>query len=254
MDLMITETQKDQFNRLGYVVFESVFSENQVDIWKSEANLVISNPDVQVYSDRKGNIRRSEHFMKHSEKFCSLNSILLSLLFDISGERQCLFKDKINYKPPGGEGFHAHYDGVFQFVDGDGTLKNGWYEYADRFTNALIPLDDYLPHSGPLEISRSHEGNYESLLERTLRNGTPDLKIETIKDCNFEPIMCPRGSIIIFKNTCPHRSCPNESDFSRLGLYLTYNAMEHGDNYNKYFADKSASSSNFKALAGPSAS
>ena len=32
---------------------------------------------------------------------------------DIFQEKMTIFKDKFNSKPPGGEGFYAHYDGIF---------------------------------------------------------------------------------------------------------------------------------------------
>ena len=52
-----------------------------------------------------------------------------------------IFKDKYNAKPPGGEGFYTHYDGVFNWVNSKGDNKNGWYEYANNFVNILVAID-----------------------------------------------------------------------------------------------------------------
>ena len=46
-----------------------------------------------------------------------------------------LFKDKYNVKPPKGEGFYAHYDGIYIWKDENGVNRNGWYEYSEEFFN-----------------------------------------------------------------------------------------------------------------------
>ena len=34
-----------------------------------------------------------------------------------------IFKDKFNAKPPGGDGFYAHFDGIFNFVNQNNEKK-----------------------------------------------------------------------------------------------------------------------------------
>ena len=71
-----------------------------------------------------------------------------------------IFKDKFNAKPPGGEGFFAHYDGVFNFKNENNQNKNGWYEYSDCFVNVLIALDPCNIKNGTIEIANSHNKSF----------------------------------------------------------------------------------------------
>ena len=77
-------------------------------------------------------------------------------------------------------------------------------------------------------------------------------KIE--KACTFLPICSPAGSIVIFSNTCPHRSSANRSESSRGSVYLTYNRSIAGDLYEQYFEDKLGSKNTVsKSLSGEEA-
>ena len=56
------------------------------------------------------------------------------------------------------------------------------------------------------------------------------------------------GDIVIFSNTCPHRSKKNNSEKNRRVLYYTYSLFKNGSKYNKYFEDKEKSKNLSKAL------
>jgi len=178
-----------------------------------------------------------------------LNSKIEDLLFEITRTKYNLFKDKINFKPPGGEGFNAHYDGVFNFTDGV-AVRKGWYEYADKFVNVLIALHDFTVENGTLEVARIHEGSFEAILQNTKQDGSPDLIDDVISKCEFSPIIISKGGLVIFSNLCPHRSSPNKSSSPRGSIYFTYNEKKHGNNYDCYFMDKKKSKNQFKALTG----
>ena len=54
--------------------------------------------------------------------------------------------------------------------------------------------------------------------------------------------------MVIFSNTCPHRSKKNDTDKSRRIIYYTYSLAKNGSKYTKYFQDKEDSKNKSKAL------
>jgi 2-aminoethylphosphonate dioxygenase len=233
----------------GYVILDKYFSESELVGFNVALEKIISSNDVDIYNDRSGNLRRLEKFAHKDAFFRQLNEKIKCLLLEITGTKHALFKDKINFKPPGGEGFHAHYDGVFKFDDGV-AVRKGWYEYADKFVSVLIALDDFTVENGALEVARIHEGSFETLLQNTKQDGSPDLIDDVISKCEFSPVIISRGGVVIFSNLCPHRSSANKSASPRGSVYFTYNEEKYGDNYERYFMDKKKSKNSFKALTG----
>ena len=195
--------------------------------------------------------RRREKFTRQSERVLEANRQGLQTLKGIFDAAYVLFKDKYNFKPPLGEGFFAHYDGVFKFTDRSGRQRDGWYEYADDFVTVLIALDDFTATNGPLEVAAWHNADFATLFARTKQNGTPDLTDAEEAKCHFQPVLIPKGGVVIFSNKCPHRSKKNLSEGSRGSLYLTYNAASRGDFYDRYFQDKEGSQNKTsKSLSG----
>lgn len=236
-----------EFERTGFTVLSSFASISDVTQIKQE---ITSLEDHGVlYLDQHGFPRRLEKFVKKSVLINSFSTKITSILFELFELKFNLFKDKVNYKPPGGEGFHAHYDGVFT-VKTERSTYNGWYKYSDFFVNALIALDPFTVQNGCLEIADRHLADFETLLSNTHNDGSPNIKSSVLDACHFSPIIINPGDLVIFDSRCPHRSSVNSSNSDRLSLYLTYNPSHHGDFYETYFLDKSKSTSTFKALTG----
>ncbi len=252
-DSAVLETAlRDEYQRQGFFILEGVVDDAAVAAIKADiARISEKEGRAHTYFDRSGKLRRLEKFTAESESVGAANRRILALLQDVFGQRHVLFKDKYNFKPPAGEGFFAHYDGVFKFLGADGAEHDGWYEYTDDFVNALVALDDFTPDNGPLEVAPWHNDGFETLFQRTKQNGTPDLTEAEEAKCNFKPILIRKGGVVVFSNRCPHRSKKNLSDASRGSLYLTYNAAAMGDFYDAYFRDKSASQNKTsKSLSG----
>ena len=144
--------------------------------------------------------------------------------------------------------FFAHYDGFFHFINSNDEKKNGWYEYGDFFINALVAIDNCNKENGALELAKSHSGNFDDLLKNTKQNGTPALKEEVESKTIFELINLDIGDMVIFSNTCPHRSKKNDTNKSRRIIYYTYSLAKNGSKYDEYFEDKEKSKNESKAL------
>lgn len=139
----------------------------------------------------------------------------------LMGAPVVLFKDKINFKMPGGAGFKAHQD-----------QQAGWSVYAPLFVTAMVTLDAATLENGCLEVSagRHREGligeQWKPLEEQGL---------------NLQPVPTAPGDVIFFDSFVPHASKPNLTDSPRRILYITYNLAGEGDHRARYFADKHAS-------------
>ena len=91
---------------------------------------------------------------------------------------------------------------------------------------------------------------FDELIKLTRQNGTPDLNEEFEKTIDFEPIILNPGDIVLFLNTCPHKSSKNKSKLDRRTLYFTYTKGEVS-HYNDYFNDKlNSKNETSKALSG----
>lgn len=237
------------FKENGFCIINEIINDDFIKTLKKE---IISLNNVEVYYDRKNNLRRIERLYNKDKNLKILNDKILNILNKIFKEEFIIFKDKFNSKPPGGEGFFAHYDGIFEWNSIDNQTKKGWYEYSNFFINVLIALDECNHENGALQISKIHDKKFDELLDKTNRDGSPNIKKEIEDSLVFETPLLNPGDIIIFSNKCPHRSFKNKSNKSRMTLYYTYNPLKDGDNYNQYFNDKKSSKNKFKALTGQS--
>ena len=235
----------DLFFKKGYFIIRNVIKKNiikkiLVEIYKAK--------NTVKYTDSKGNLRRIEKLYDKGKTLNDLNSKILLILKRVFGEKFVIFKDKFNAKPPGGDGFYAHFDGIFKFTNKKNKQKNGWYEYTDFFVNALVALDECNKRNGSIELSNFHKGSFEDLLKKTKADGTPALYSKTLKKIKFNLINLKEGDMVFFSNRCPHQSKKNNTNDSRRILYYTYTKLEDKSKYLQYYRDKMRSKNKLKAL------
>ena len=237
---------KEQFDKNGYFVFKNFLTKDFVSKLIDEIN---NASGTVKYFDNLNNLRRIEKLYDKGMNLVNLNEKLSILLKKIFDKEFLIFKDKFNSKPPGGEGFFAHYDGIFEFINSKDEKKRGWYEYGDFFISALIAIDKCNKENGALELAKSHNGDFARLYKNTKKDGTPALSDEVESKTKFKVIDLEVGDMIIFSNTCPHRSKKNDSDQIRRIIYYTYTPSENGSKYDEYFKDKETSKNKSKALS-----
>ena len=131
-----------------------------------------------------------------------------------------LFKDKINFKMPGGPGFKAHQD-----------QQAGWSRYADLFVTALVTIDAATLENGCLEMvaGRHREGLIGQEWSPLEESGLA-----------LRPVPTAPGDVIFFDSYAPHASKPNFTAQPRRLLYITYNLSSDGNHRAAYYADKHA--------------
>ena len=153
--------------------------------------------------------------------FSSRGETLTGLVGQLFGEAGVLFKEKINFKMPGGHGFTPHQD-----------AQAGWNSYASYFITVMISVDETTIENGCLEmVSGAHGRGLIGELWKPLSE-------TDMKGMHFRPVPTRPGDAIFFDSYAPHRSGPNLTERARRVLYLTYNRGRDGDHRAQYYADK----------------
>lgn len=163
---------------------------------------------------------RIENISGNHAGFAELTTALKAPVGQLLGEEAVLFKEKINFKLPGGDGFKPHQDS-----------QAGWDAYADFFVNVLVCIDEATEENGCLKVIRGHH-------KRGLFRMWEPLDETDMQGMDF--VSCPTkpGDLIFLDCYAPHASEPNRSNCSRRLYYVTYNRISAGDNLARYYADK----------------
>ena len=151
-----------------------------------------------------------------SELFlCGKIQQICSQLFD---DEALLFKDKINFKMPGGDGFKAHQD-----------VQAGWDRYGKLHITALVSIDPSTLENGCLEVAAGYHD--KGLIGESWKPLEEDA-------LDYVPVPTEPGDAVFFDSFAPHRSKPNMTAERRRVLYVTYNAAAEGDQRRQYYDDK----------------
>ena len=105
-------TYKDIFSKKGFFIEKNFFDKFTI---KKILREIQSAKGMVKYYDKKNNIRRIEKVYNKGPYLKNSNNKILVFLKKIFKKKFTIFKDKYNAKPPKGEGFYAHYDGIFFF-------------------------------------------------------------------------------------------------------------------------------------------
>lgn len=123
-----------------------------------------------------------------------------------------LFKDKINYKQPQGNGFQAHLDAPA-------------YDHIGRIEHvtANIAIDAATPENGCLEVVRgSHKMEIEFADGGRITPAWEDAH-------EWTSVPLDMGDMLIFGSHLAHRSAENKTDKSRSSLYATFHSRSDGE-------------------------
>ena len=197
----------------------------QVEAWAAEVNAGETAPGLHHWEMTDGGpaLARSEDLIGDSPVLRDL--ICAGPLLEIAGalfeEPAVLFKEKINYKQPGGAGFAPHQDAAA-------------YRFVDHHVSCMVPLDPATEASGCLSVvSGAHAGFLP-----TDPGGCIDADVAA--GLAWEAAEVQPGDLLWFDSYTPHRSDTNRTERPRRALYLTYNAASQGEFRERYYADKRA--------------
>lgn len=166
---------------------------------------------------------RSENFVPFHAGLRALltGGVLVDVASALLGEPAVLYKEKINYKLPGGAGYAPHQDAPA-------------YPFVDAHVSCMVAIDDARVDNGCLEVA---SGMHGALLPT---DAAGCIRADVARSLRWEPVEVRAGEVLWFHSRTPHRSGPNRSDRPRRALYPTYNAASEGDRRAEYYARKQA--------------
>ncbi len=225
----------DHYAAHGWVSVPGFFGAadaERIQHWTDEVAGLPEVPGRQmVYYERAAEggarlVQRIENFCPYHAGFDALmqRGRLMQAIEQLLEGPACLFKEKINFKLPGGAGFEPHQD-----------QQAGWSRYAPIFVTALICIDRTTIANGCLEMANSPR------FDKVIGEEWRPLSAEEMASFALHPIEAAPGDVLFFDSYAPHGSKPNHTDQPRRILYLTYNRRADGDHRIQYFADKRAS-------------
>ena len=205
---------------------------------------------------------RTEAFVDHHPALKALlqgeASPLRAVVAHIAGRRVELYKDKLNYKAPGGGGYAPHQDGyhglgVPQYVDAsdrgmiayvcmiavdassraNGCPELGWrrWQQKEGWVDIGAPVDDDVPLH-PQDVGA-----------RDLPNGVDVGELDYELMGPYEPVEMGKGDVLIYDNYMPHRSGKNEAAEWRralFGVYYEPDAVDGRDLRTEYYQHEAA--------------
>ena len=231
MDQAVSAARVAQFRDHGYVVIRGLFDPAAVRDLGDWTDELVALPEVpgrhmayyedSVIDPERRVLSRIENFCPYHKPLDQLlrGAAVLGAIGALLDEAAVLFKDKINFKLPGGDGFKAHQD-----------VQAGWDAYADLHVTMLVSIDDSTADNGCLEFAdAAHQrGRLGAMWQPLEDDGSIDYR------------SCPTrsGDVVFFDSFAPHRSGPNLTGRPRRVLYVTYNRASAGDQRARYYADK----------------
>lgn len=224
--------QIDSFHRDGYLVVRSLYDPDemqQISAWTDElarAPETAGKSMMYFETSRHDNSRilsRIENFVPFHAGFGQLitRRRMQQAVSELLGEPAVLFKDKINFKLPGGDGFKEHQD-----------VQAGWDAYAALHITAMVAIDETNEANGSLEVIAGMH------TQGLLGEMWAPLNANHTRNRAYQAVHCQPGDAVFFDSFAPHRSGPNRTDHARRVLYITFNRSSEGDHREQYYADK----------------
>jgi hypothetical protein len=229
----LSPAQLAAYARHGWVAARGFFSPAeaaQIAAWTDEVAALPETPGEHMvyYEDSRTApgfriVQRIENFTPYHAGFDALVNAgrLFKAVEALLGSPAVLFKDKINFKMPGGAGFEPHQD-----------QQAGWSIYAPMFITALVSIDAATIENGCLEMTSGPR--VTGMIGQEWAPLTP----VQMSGLDFEPVETSPGDVLFFDSYAPHRSQANLTRAPRRILYLTYNPEADGDHCARYFHDK----------------
>jgi len=227
---VLNDEQIEAFENDGYLVLRQAFDADEMKLIDTWAREMASMPEESgkhwVYHEKslKGDgadlISRIENIEPFHAGFAELSATLKAPVSQLLGEDAQLFKEKINFKMPGGDGFKPHQDS-----------QAGWDAYADFFISVLVSIDEATVENGCLQMVSGH--HQRGLFKSWEPLGEADMAGMDFVHCPTRP-----GDVVFFDCFAPHASDPNMTGETRRIYYATYNRASAGEHMAQYYADK----------------
>jgi hypothetical protein len=237
LDDPLTSDAVAHFDRTGWLLVAGFFSAAETAAISGHIDELLARPEVpgthwvyhqpSLLDPSHRLVRRIENFCPHHAGLDALarRSRLHRATEQVLGGPVFLFKEKINFKEPGGCGFELHQD-----------QQAGWSRYAPLFVTVMVCIDPATIANGCLEIAERLPR-----LDRLIADEWRPVNDAEANGFTLSPIPTRPGDVAFFDSYMPHASKANMSASRRRMLFFTYNSHRHGDQREAYHADKHAS-------------
>lgn len=234
--VLLNATALDRYHRLGWIGVPGFFSTAEMADIARFTEEAVALPEVsgaQMVYREASLLEPNSRVLQRIEDFCPYHAGLDALVRggrlqrcveELLGAPAVLFKEKINFKMPGGAGFEVHQD-----------QQAGWSVYAPLFVTAMVSIDPATLENGCLEMVTTPR------LSGLIGSEWTPLTDEQMRPFELQPVPTEPGDVLFFDSFVPHASKPNLTGEQRRILYLTYNRASDGDHRAQYYADKRAS-------------
>lgn len=217
----------------GYLLLEGALTPEevrQVVVWTQALEEWPETPGrwmkyFETAADGERLLCRVENFIPYHPELAAFlkRDDIFELLEALMGEPARLFKEKVNYKLPGGSGFAPHQDApAFTTFD------------QHYHVTMMVPVDPSTPENGCLEVV--HDLHAEGEVLPQAHDGT--IRRDVAEALEWRPLPARPGDLLFFDSYVPHRSGPNRSAAPRRAWYITYNRASEGDRRADYYAHK----------------
>lgn len=213
----------------GLVLLKNLFTIEESENIIRWANELENYPEEKgkwmIYFEEGKKKSRIENFLNyHKELQQFINNKVKNKVEEVLGEKINLFKEKLNWKYGGGNGFKSHQDHP-AFND---------FPCNIFYTVALF-ANNSTKENGCLEFSK---GNYRDNLLSYDKNTSGKISQEIEDKLKWEKIETTPRDLVIFDSYVPHRSDKNTTNNSRRIFYFTYNLESEGDHFDLYLTKK----------------
>ncbi len=262
------QEQKLFFQKNGYLWIKDFFSEEQVALiqsWAHDINqsaqsllkLTQNNGPSLKYlqqtipgslivvpeSNDPSQVCRAEDLLScYPDLYDFTLSSVTVFIVRLLEEPYVLFKDKLNFKWPGGGAFLPHQDfpayepfaprehvTVMISVD-PATLENGCLHVAKNWQKTF--LGDPVIDPEHLEMGRAvlpyNEGG----------KGHGSIQAQYAEKMTWHPLETSPRDLVLINSFVPHYSEPNKSQNSRRAMFFTHNRLEEGEFRSTYYRTK----------------
>ena len=228
------------FQEHGYVAMERVFSDDEVQRMRKEADDILelilnSSNSLERQSGRLDLVRNEAGFLVRKIQpindlslylsQISADSRLLDPMRALMNEEPILMEEKLNYKQPLpglSFGFETKPRGTDRF-----PVHNDWayyraQNYPQGIISSAITLDDCPAEAGPIHI---WPGTHKSHLEHESVDIGLQVQPGLVDFEGGEDLLLPAGSVAFFSSLLIHNSRPNISGKPRrMMIYSHYPA------------------------------
>lgn len=231
----LTNAQKEQFDREGYIIIKALFSPADISIIE-ETFEEISHQKVPGYFDpnldedvddplkRYPRVMHPHKFNATAKKYM-LHQPVLSVLADLYGEEALAAQSMFYYKPPGSRGQALHQDNFYLKVE-PGNCIAAWtaVDAANEENGGLLVV----PKTNEFEIVCPDLADEKESFTTHY--------VKPPKDQKAIPVIMDKGDVLFFNGNLIHGSYRNKTKDQFRRAFICHYANESATHISEYYS------------------